>query len=116
MALSALQRVGIKVCRKLFTIAIGDGDVLLAKDYLTTFKHFYFVDINDVRAVYSEKLRLRKSAFYAVHRAKAEYSLGAFFGVDLHVVFKTFNVDNVVEVDANKFVIALHKHIATIGR
>ena len=106
--------MGVEVLLHVFLVTVGNGDVVVAEDNTETIHKANLGHVHDVGAVRAHELRGGETLFYAFHIHQAENGLLVVLKVYLHVVFQTFDEQNVIVLYLDKLVLTLHKD-ETVG-
>ena len=95
-------------------VGVGDRYILLAENdtetiYLLSFRHVY-----NIAAMGAQKLWTRQVVLQFLHIHQT-HNLRSVFQIDTHIVLQTLNVENVVQRNADEFVVAFDKHKTILG-
>ena len=97
-----------------FLVTVGNGDVVVAEDNTETVHKANLGHVHDVGTVRAHELRGRETLFYPLHVHQAENGLLVVLKIYLHVVFQTFDEQNVIVLYLDKLVLTLHED-ETVG-
>lgn len=90
-------------------VAVADGDVDVAEDDAVAVDFLDFVFLDDEGAVDADETAGGQQLLHVLHVHQREDGLLAGGGENFHIVLETLDVEDVVEVDLQQFILALDK-------
>lgn len=90
-------------------VVIGYGDIDIVENDAEAIDHLNLRHVNDIGTMGAQEFGLGQILVQLLHRHERHHTL-AILQIEAHIVFQTFDVEDVVETDALKLIIALDKH------
>ena len=104
----------VEILLDIILIAVGDGNILVAKDNAETIDGMYPRHVNDIRAMGAQKLRTGKIVFKLLH-IHERHDFLTIGKVYTHIILESLDIENVVKGNTQQLVVALDKHKAVLG-
>ena len=106
----------VEVGLHLVLVVLGDRDEDFVEDDAEAIDEGCLGHVNDIGTVGTQELGLGQILLKLLHRHE-RHDLVSIFQIEPHVVFQSFDIQNIVETDALEFVIGLNEHeaVATVG-
>ena len=92
----------------LILVVVGHGDVLVAEDDAQAVDRLHLGHVDDIAAVGAQELGVGEVVLQTLHGHERHHLLTR-LQVEAYVVLQSLDIENIVEVEAQQLVFALHK-------
>ena len=108
--------MGVKILLYIFLVAVGDGQILVAKDDAEALNGLCLRHVDNVRAVGTQEFGTGQVVLHLLHIHQT-HNLLSVGQIDTDIVLQTFNVEDVVQGYTHQLVVALHIHkaVSSVG-